>query len=320
MKQGKALKIEQCATIDDASYINKNSARISKLTMDKKQIVIAWWNCSFNYLPQEEHCIVQEIIAHLINSGCDIIGLCEIGSKKKEEIKTILSIFEKDFQINVFSEKASKRSEFDICLLVRKTRFFINECRALTHTIYNRTIRCGIRYVLKGIPEDIYLFLLHWPSRMHDEGGLKKGQAAVKLNKEIEDVINTKNEAHIIVMGDFNDEPYSDSLYKELHSTRDKYLARKHTKLLYNPFWTTMKSHPKMNQSGTYYYASGFRDKWSTFDQVLLSSSWLNNGWDIKNESELVFVTEEILRLVTGNNSKIDHLPILVRLRNHNDE
>ena len=84
---------------------------------------------------------------------------------------------------------------------------------------------------------------------------------------------------------------------------------------MYNPFWATMRSHPELNQSGTYYYSSGIYDRWSTFDQILLSSSWLNSGWKVVNEDALVVANEFIVGIVTSNRFKIDHLPVLVKLR-----
>ncbi|MCM1511706.1 MAG: hypothetical protein NC112_01095 [Oxalobacter formigenes] len=79
-----------------------------------------------------------------------------------------------------------------------------------------------------------------------------------------------------------------------------------------------MKSRPEPNQSGTYYYVSGKYDKWSTFDQILLSSAWLNNGWEVENENELAVLDENILRIVASNKFKIDHLPVRVQLGKDN--
>ncbi|MCM1511705.1 MAG: endonuclease/exonuclease/phosphatase family protein [Oxalobacter formigenes] len=152
----------------------------------------------------------------MIKEGCDIIGLCEIDNKNQTDIKSLFSVLEKGFEINVFSEKASSRSEFDVCLPVGKDRFFIKNIEGPTYSKLNNAIKRGVKYVLVDFCQNslFYVFLSHWPSGMCEGNNELRELAAAKLQMEMEGIISKEKESRIIVMGDFNDEPYNDSLYK----------------------------------------------------------------------------------------------------------
>jgi len=69
----------------------------------------------------------------------------------------------------------------------------------------------------------------------------------------------------VIVIGDFNDEPFSDAMQSQLRGVRERRLVHgdPDRELLYNPFWRKLGEHrpagrvaPSFSPAGTYYYGS----------------------------------------------------------------
>ncbi len=106
--------------------------------------------------------------------------------------------------------------------------------------------------------EKIHLFVNHWPSRRDGskETEYKRVAAAATVLQKIELLKKEDKEPHIIVMGDFNDNPQSASI-KHLMESR----------LFINPMEKLLSP---LGGSANY------KGEWSLFDQVLLSHSFLN--------------------------------------------
>lgn len=104
--------------------------------------------------------------------------------------------------------------------------------------------------------EEVYIFVNHWPSRRAgaDETSPKRIKAAQTVLEKIEAL--EVESANCIVMGDFNDDPNSESIQKLMESGR---FINPMQKLL-SPF------------SGS----ANYKGEWSLFDQILISHSFLN--------------------------------------------
>ena len=109
--------------------------------------------------------------------------------------------------------------------------------------------------------EIIHVIVNHWPSRRKgaDETAYKRLTASNKVLEIIASIKNEDENAMIIVMGDFNDEPESNSITR---------LTEKAS--LYN----TVKTLKSFNRGSLSYDF-----KWNLFDQILIS----NNFFDPKN-------------------------------------
>jgi len=149
----------------------------------------------------------------------------------------------------------------DTALLYRENYFKILESEAIPLYIANtngqRDYTRDILYV-KGKLENnvIHLLVNHWPSRRSgfDETVYKRKAAAVKNREIINDIINEDPDAKIIIMGDFNDNPTSESI-----------ITLKDTDF-YNPMDLLLT-----NETGTLNY----RGKWNLFDQIIISNNFL---------------------------------------------
>ncbi len=107
--------------------------------------------------------------------------------------------------------------------------------------------------------ELVHILVNHWPSRREgvEETEYKRIEAA-KLVRSIVKTIQSENEnAKILIMGDFNDNPKSKSIKQHL-ITED----------FYNP----MESLWDRNFKGTLTYEG----KWNLFDQIIITKNFLN--------------------------------------------
>lgn len=106
--------------------------------------------------------------------------------------------------------------------------------------------------------EPVHIFVNHWPSRRDGdaETAHKRMTAAQTLRETLEPLQAENPETNCIVMGDFNDDPHSESL---------RFLEE--ASGLHNPMRTLF--HPERG-------SAKYKDQWMLFDQILLSHSYLN--------------------------------------------
>ncbi|PNQ74978.1 endonuclease [Hanstruepera neustonica] len=108
--------------------------------------------------------------------------------------------------------------------------------------------------------ERTYIMVNHWPSR-HDgelETEPKRMLASEKASEVIQTIKSDNPEAKIIVMGDFNDDPNSESIKHLIHSND-----------LYNPMTTLLT-----NKQGTTVHEF----EWNLFDQILISTNYFETA------------------------------------------
>ena len=149
----------------------------------------------------------------------------------------------------------------DTALLYRESYFSIVSSEAIPLYINgkfgNRDYTRDILYIKGKLKNEIvHLLINHWPSRRSGiEDNSYKRIAAANKNNEIIDAITSEDaNAKIIILGDFNDDPKSESV---------KTLSEK---TMYNP----------MEMLLTYYSGSlNYRGKWNLFDQIIISNNFL---------------------------------------------
>jgi hypothetical protein len=117
------------------------------------------------------------------------------------------------------------------------------------------------------IDEKVHIFVNHWPSRRGGEEASAPGRAlAASIAKhKIDSVLSLNPDAKIVLMGDLNDDPISPSVAKVLGAKGKKEEVK--TGGLYNPWVEFYKK-----GIGTLAY----QDAWGLFDQIIISSGWLN--------------------------------------------
>lgn len=117
--------------------------------------------------------------------------------------------------------------------------------------------------------ETLHVFVNHWPSRRGGEYETqqKREMVAHALRIQIDSIFHTDVNAKIIVMGDFNDEPFSTSILKVLKAL---------------PIEEKTKAQELYNLSSDFLQRCGsgtlkFRGSWSVFDQIIVSKALLTH-------------------------------------------
>lgn len=230
-----------------------------------------WTLARYNKKIETISSVLSEIGFDISKSSPDIIGLCEVENQQVvEDLINHKNLQNKNYGI-VHFDSPDERG-IDVALLYKKSAFIPNSFKSHRLLLFNDE---GFRdysrdqLVVGGFMdnEQFYFIVNHWPSRSGGETRSKPNRiAAAKLNKRIIDsIVRINASAKIISMGDFNDDPTSDSLKKILNTKgKTKNLEEKD---LYNPM-------ERLYKKGIGSLA--YRDKWYLFDQIYFTSNLIS--------------------------------------------
>lgn len=186
-----------------------------------------------------------------------IVGLAEI--ENEEVLKDLVaSKHLKDLNYKFVHYDSPDERGIDVALLYDETIFKVAYSKTYTVDLldekgdpdYTRDI-----LLVSGLFEGLELHLIvnHWPSRR--SGDIETEHKRMKASEKVTEIISELKEknpiAKVIVMGDFNDDPSSNSIK-----------ALEHSHGLFNPMRTLM-SHDR----GT----TSYNQKWNLFDQFLIT-------------------------------------------------
>ena len=303
-----------------------------------KSLKIAWWNSSLAppTRPFRADKIYKEtarlIINDLINvEKVDFIGLCEVNQDTIDFIQD--EILPNNYSIQHNFEGISRiNHNFDICVIYNHSRLdYCSENQENISVIRNgNTKKIAQRYDFSfGSDQDVdefSFFLSHWPS-LTTNGFITQAEHdfyAHNLAGELEKIRRKSESPKIILMGDYNLQPFDMAMTTVLNSTKDKFscVKEENSILLFNPFWRFLsdKAFYNINNkvidsiSGSYYYHQDKMDRWKQFDQILFSNAMLGKSeWHFNEEKTKIFLNEssDYLAKLKSNELKFDHFPII---------
>lgn len=291
----------------------------------KKKITFAWWNTSMSPHSQEnkasdEHktYVIYTLLRLIKDKDVDVLCLCEVT---QEDIAYILSYIA-DFGFSVYDGTIRDgRKKFDLCVLYRDELLELTSSEVIRKPHVTKIIYAAqeVNFTIKETQEPMTLYLVHWSSRIYDyEDSVKKHLLGSTLRDAVFSSIEQKGVSNVIILGDFNEEPFNKSLTDALCASRDIGLVKSSPRLLYNPFWRHLigghlfPEHREFEGCGTYYYKGDEIHRWRTFDQIIFSSSFVRDGkWFLDEASTEVFYDETFLKFIFNSKSKFDHLPII---------
>ena len=213
----------------------------------------------------------------------------------------------------------------DVALLYNSKVFKRKPVKARSLTLNNNFHTRDLLQVqlrLRKTDKEVDIVVLHWPSRVIREGDILrmahsfylKNLISERLKFPVADLLNRNGSFSMpqpealldrwnipfIIMGDFNDEPYDDSVREGLESSRDLRLVLNKAKLtgeclkkpegylaskfvLYNPCWS-LRFADTLEIGGTYYNSP----EWKTYDQLIVSHGLLIENSPVKLVQESV--------------------------------
>lgn len=196
----------------------------------------------------------------------DIIGLCEIENKDVLNDLVRSDALSKTSYGIVHYESPDKRG-IDVALLYNRDRVRLLSAKALqvrNHDLRTRDI-LYFKALLKN--DTFHFFVNHWPSRSAGQLETERDRfaAAGLLKQTCDSIIMQSAFSHIVIMGDFNDEPDDESIKQILGaiSAFDPLSPQK----IYN-----------LSRCPSSYKIDGslkFQGTWNLFDQIMVSGSLL---------------------------------------------
>lgn len=199
------------------------------------------------------------------NKGLAFFGLAEVENKMVLN-KLINDPLIKKYHYKIIHLDSKDPRGVDVGFIYNPVQFVPHQYKSFSlsdETHFTHYATRDILYI-KGKLENQWVHILvnHWPSRRGGESqsAEKRIWASTVCKKIMDSVMNEHLGAKFIVMGDFNDNPNNRSI--------------KMLKMI-NPFL-------KMYQNGIGSIA--YKDSWSLFDQILLSSNWKQTDSDTNGE------------------------------------
>jgi predicted extracellular nuclease len=292
-----------------------------------KRELVGWNNTVLNNKLKQLASIISQMNN---NNGPDLLGVCEVENKTVlEKLVGALTFTGRNYAI-VHSDTKDARG-IDVAFIYDKDLFKKPTSKDIfSHVVVKRNATRDIVHVnfqtKSQQKSDLVVLGNHWPSKL---GGNLESEpyriiAAETLSYWIERIYaNFEKEVPVIVMGDFNDEPFNRSIthyalgLKDSSKVRSK---RSRKPYLYNLMWPLQN-----DKSGTHYYNS-----WGMLDQILVNRPLLRkeNQLTLISDSCQIFKTSEMLK--SGKPRRFsrpsagssfdpsgfsDHLPVTVQLK-----
>jgi predicted extracellular nuclease len=215
-----------------------------------------------------------------------IVGLAEIENAKVIE-DLIASNHLEDFSYNYVHFDSPDERGIDVAVIYDTQSFQVNHSETFTVKLFNdeglpdytRDILL-VNGLLDG--EHVNVIVNHWSSRR--EGAKETEQKRLASSNKVVEIISKikleNNDAKIIVIGDFNDEPDNNSI-KQLVEHNN----------LYNPM-ETLRS---FSRGSTYH-----NRKWNLFDQILFTTNFFESSNHEFEFYKADIFDEDFLKLFNG--------------------
>lgn len=269
-KKGKKYTIRTAAfynlenlfdTINDTS-INDEASPMMELKTNRSKV---YWD-KIDKLGS----VILKIGKEKTKTSPALLGVVEVENESVlQDLVNSKNLKKKNYGIIHF-DSPDKRG-IDVALLYQKRYFKPVHYEAFNPNIFDNNFKVYTRDILwvNGYldDEEVNIIVNHWPSRRGGEAKSRplREKAAYKVTQIIEKIRENNENAKIIIMGDFNDDPINTS-FKKVLKTKKK---RKNIKNgdIYNPY-------EKMFSNGL--NTLGYRDNINLFDQIMISSPLVN--------------------------------------------
>lgn len=294
--------------------------------MKNFELSIIWWNTSLSppissnrkEASIEKKQIIASVIQKFMVSNYEFICLGEVSSED-------LLFFEKTIEPQKFGYSCAKGTEkdsrlyFDTCVYYKKHHTLHRQngadVKKFTMSSSNRNYKVGQKYKFTlSIDEDIVFYLSHWPSRLRDVD-LQISSIAERLRVDVETESETIN--NIVLVGDYNVEPYDKRIVHHLQTSREKELVLKRPNIFYNPCWkflTATQTLHKFDKTGTYHFPSGQFHSWNTIDQIMFSKVFLTESWKFDDELIQIVDPNTFMEDKEVDYNLSDHYPLIANI------
>lgn len=254
-------------------------------------------------------------VINIMAGGPDILGLAEVENRKVlEDLLTRTSLKSHNYQIIHFD--SPDRRGIDVALIYKPSIFQPTDIKSIPFESVDPDFKTRDILWVEGVMagDTIHVAVNHWPSRRGGKAD-KRIEAAQLLRRNVDRVLAQNDQAKIVLMGDFNDDPNNKSMRKELKA---------HVKL--SPDFLFNTSMPTFKKG---YGTLMFNGVMNLFDQIIISQGLLKSKSEsifYKDDSFTIVATEWMLEKNKNGmplrtfsqgaykNGFSDHLPVLIQL------
>jgi hypothetical protein len=167
------------------------------------------------------------------------IDFLSLGEISADDVVMLQSLDElSGFRI-VSGVSKTDRITFDTCFIYRFDKIQVGELIEIDTGKGGGKIKIAQKIIMQTMTNEVFhVFVSHWQSRLYcPENDPVRHLLGMRLRNEADNIYaSSESEPYILFLGDYNDEPFDASLSTQLMATRDKALASKKKRLLYNPF------------------------------------------------------------------------------------
>ncbi|OBU28964.1 endonuclease/exonuclease/phosphatase family protein [Photobacterium kishitanii] len=186
----------------------------------------AWWNVALSpsvkntkrHLPSDAHStICHHVNKLLLDKSCDFLALCEVSNAD-------YMYFNEHLDLDIFSilDLTCKvgRTRFDILVIYKKSKIRVTHKHSISKSLTGQTVKAAQLVEVENLNDSkiIYIYLCHWASRLNGDSESRRIAAANLVYTYASN--NMELGIDVIVMGDFNDNPYDNSVHKVLKANR----------------------------------------------------------------------------------------------------
>lgn len=305
---------------------------IADLPLDEtpKRLLFGWWNTSLSPVGKNLECnarldAAKSVVSSLLDDlGVDFLALGEVTSDDISSLKDACS----SASLGIYDgTHRDGRLQFDTGAIYNLAKLNLIESKELIHMHGTRRLKLANHVIFQSKVDGSFLhvFVTHWPSRAFTEGNIPARKSnGWRLREKVNEIEKTSPSSLIVLLGDFNDEPFDESLASCLLATRDRGLASTGI-YLYNPFWRHLADAPLHFHGqqidgimGTHFHKNGSETRWRTFDQILFSSAFLGMGnWHLDERLTVIFRDKSLVDSMCQGSGLFDHFPVIAAIENH---
>lgn len=292
------------------------------------QIMFGWWNTSLSPpFPKERteeeqqnlRATAGEIVRFLIETvGVDCMAVGEVTT---DDLSYLCGNCGNDAFASFDGTLKEGKAQFDTGVLYNSKRLLLADSETL-FSEHGVRLKTANRLDLLSIETEspFHVFVSHWPSRgWCSENEVRRSALGWQLRDAIKAVRKHSVDPAIILLGDYNDEPFDSSLSSNLLATRDRRLAGGKHGYFYNPFWRHLGesepySHDLSSNSfgGSCSFASGLTTRWRTFDQIIFSGNFLGRGdWHLNEKFTAILRCPPLTDVICTKSGQFDHFPVI---------
>ncbi|MFQ6058665.1 MAG: endonuclease/exonuclease/phosphatase family protein [Anaerolineae bacterium] len=256
-------------------------------------IRFAWWNLENLFGPTTspiegwnqtrydrklEH--LGWVIRHMHDGqGPDLLGVCEVETEGI--LHHLVDRHLSDLGYAIVHHDSPDLRGIDVAFLYRDSVFELDEEKTRAHTIMKRIPTRDIfeiQLIARANGSRLVVLGNHWPART---GGQYETEPFRILTAEhcsviVQEHLTEDEDAQMLLLGDFNDEPFDRAIREYLLAIRDRDRVvdrRTRRPYVYNCMWPLLDG----DDPGTFYYTAN-PTAWNMIDQVMVSPGLLRTG------------------------------------------